>query len=290
MYRDGDNFVRTVLTYGLLLKDNSFAQEFFLKPIPSPDRRAHLDQESLQERARSRLFFFIRNEELEDARSALSSLAVATSRTILEQLNELPAGKNDLVESLSAHFGEEISGLVQTCLAKESPEEDLFRLQAQLSTWQSRFDTHAAHLKTLLAGFYGPPQQFEAVCLEMLSSLYPQIREAPEARWLETDEGRIVIECKSLIGKFGQKQLRSGDKRGSHSNHRVIVVNHMREVPLLSRSTLAPALKEEAEHQGMTLLDSRDLWREHNSVLVADQPTSLPMLFRRAGTGKESRD
>jgi len=100
-YEGGDNFIRTVLTHGLLVLDHHFAHEFYAHPYPQPDSRALQYRKDIQERVKSRLMFFIKEDALEDGRKALSSLAVAVGRSMLEQLGVLPAGKRDWLKAFS---------------------------------------------------------------------------------------------------------------------------------------------------------------------------------------------
>ena len=212
----------------------------------------------MQERIRSRLLFFIKEESVEDGRKALSSLSVIIGRSMLEELGELPAGKADLVASLKLYFGSEFSDLVAKCLAQTVELDELYPLQQILLEEQERFAVNASHLKGLATAMSGSSQVFENACEQMLPVLFPEgkIRRGESLDWqVQTDKGEIGVCCKSVKGSYTLQQL------SALPAYRplVLIVNQLREVPITKRPQLSQQFLEAARDAGVQVVDSREL-------------------------------
>ena len=257
-YQAGDNFIRTVLTYGLLVFDRNFASPFYERPCPAPASGTLQERQTMQERIRSRLLFFIKEESVEDGRKALSSLSVIIGRSMLEELGELPAGKADLVASLKLYFGSEFSDLVAKCLAQTVELDELYPSQQTLLEEQERFAVNASHLKGLATAMSGSSQVFENACEQMLPVLFPEgkIRRGESLDWqVQTDKGEIGVCCKSVKGSYTLQQL------SVLPAYRplVLIVNQLREVPITKRPQLSQQFLEAARDAGVQVVDSREL-------------------------------
>ena len=253
LYSRGDSFVRTALQYGLVLLDRGFAQEFYATPMPQPAIKAFREREETLEELRHRLTFFLQQNAADEARQALSSVAVATGRLMLERLGELPAGKQDLLRWVELYFGPRFSGLIKKCLNKTADRSDMARLNWELDGWYLRFKPHASYLEGLAQSLSGPSGEFSAAVATMLRSLFP--KETPPVAAL-TLKGGVT----SDLPKFQRLGVS------------VVVLNPLREVPPTRRPEIAPDLHREAERLDITLLDSRSLFQFHNRVLLEDDP------------------
>ena len=258
-YSHGDNFLRTILSYGLLSVDRGFAQEFYSAPFPAPVAGY---RKEILERLQKRFSLFYRGEALEDARKTLSSLAVMIGRLLLESLDVFPAGKPQLLDHLQLFLGAEVTETFRRALAQD--ELDLKNLLAwkwDLESLLERFDKQAPYFQEVFRGLTGSSQEFESACYEMVSSVYPQdLRHKRNSEGIEMflqREGKEeAVCCKSMVGAFMEAQL-------AHlSTHRplTLVLNVFREMPVERRPPLPPGLVKEAQRQGIQIVDSRTLW------------------------------
>ena len=274
-FENGDNFLRTILAHGLLVFDRRFAREFYAQPLPAPGGEALQFRQTVQERIKSRLLFFVREDALEDARKALSSLAVSTGRLMLEQLGELPAGKSDLTKALDLYFGPKFSELVATCLAQKVGLNEVFRLQRELLERQGRFATQATYVQGLIKGLSASAQQFENTCQEMLKVVFDNSEVSAHkdtgTDWvLKIGATQVGVCCKSTKGPYNLSQLRALPA----FRPLVLIVNQLREVPLMQRPQLGESLKSEAEQMGICVVESSQLLKH---VIAEDHDLTLSL-------------
>ena len=260
-YRHGDNFLRTVLSHGLLVFDRGFAQEFYAAPFPAPVAGY---RKEILERIQSRFSFFYREKALEDARKALSSLAVMVGRLLLEPFGVLPAGKPQLLDHLELFLGAELTETFRRALAQDELNlKNLLGWKWDLESLLERFDKHVHYFQEVFRGLTGSSQEFESACYEMVSNVYPYALR--HKRKLDGEGAEMFLQrggkeeavcCKSTVGAFTSAQL------GHLSTHRplTLVLNVFRDIPVERRPPLPPGLMEEAQRQGIVIVDSRDLW------------------------------
>lgn len=277
LFTEGDAFLKTVLTHGLLLFDRQFAQQFYARPMPAPSPLALKERGDIQEQTRSKLFSFLRLEEPEQARRALSQLAVHITRTMLGELGEVPAGKEELITVARLYFGPTFAQLLKQCLEKNASEAELFGLSGQLEQWQRQFALQAGFIKELAAGLHGPPLQFENACLQMLRSLADDTDDLSRDTGgtgadivLRRGEQTLHIEAKTL--KRGA--VSPGSISTSQVQPLVLVLNDLKELPLSQRPPLKKKQRAAFEKRGITLVDSKDLLQLCIRKLLALEPTS----------------
>lgn len=276
-FRDGDPFIRTVLAYGILLLDCDFSQEFYAQPAPEPGSRTWKERQEIQEEIDSRVLFFLRQKDEGEARRALSSLAVAVGRSMLDRLGELPAGKPELLSQLNLYFGPAFSTLVDHCLSKAATRTEIMQMRRDLIDWQHRFFIHANHIREVLDKLLGSEKRFEVACLDMLKEMFPT----------QSDEiSDTGADLRILLGPPAQtvevffKTFLGGspgrlERLAPPSTHRVLLVlNILREVPLSQRAPLPASLYHEAAKAGVVLVDSRDLFQLYVRKLL-DQESEL---------------
>lgn len=260
-FSEGDAFLRTVLTHGLLLFDRQFAQEFYAQPMPASSTSALKERGELQEQARSKLFFFLRMEEPGEARRALAQLAVNVTRTMLGELGEVPAGKADLVEIGRLYFGPVFAELVRQCIEKKASVEELLGLSGQLEQWQKQFAIHAGFIKDLAAGLQGSPLQFEVLCFKMLCILSGDEAHVEHGKNTDADlvisrgDETIFVEVKSFKRGFTGPDATSLPK----ARPLVVVLNYLKELPPSQRPPITDQQRAVYVDLGIPLIDSREL-------------------------------
>lgn len=267
-WQQGDSFLRAVLQHGLLLFDHGFAQEYLSQPIPETQPQALQDRERIQERLDSRLLYFIREKAWEDAKRSLKGLAVAVGRSMLEPFGEIPADKTDLLRALQLYFGPECATEFRNGIKVHEEPEAFFRLRSRVLRWQSIFRKHIDHIQRVVAACSGNEASFESACRDMLQIVFgDDLIDTPAKELiLRLPDGQVVIEVKSIKGKFDQKQFRDI----SVSRPLVVIVNQLREIPLTQRPELTFAQRALGEEIGAVILDSRELLQLHNRVLFLD--------------------
>jgi len=259
-YRHGDNFLRTILSHGLLIFDRGFAQEFYAAPFPAPVAGY---RKEILERIQNRFSFFYREKALEDARKALSSLAVMVGRLLLEPFGVFPAGKPQLLDHLGLFLGAELTETFRRALAQDELNlKKLLEWKWDLESLLERFDKNVPYFQEVFRGLTGSSQEFESACYEMVSSVYPYA----SLRHKRTGEGiemflkrggeEQAVCCKSTVGAFTEAQL----VHLSTYRPLTLVLNVFRETPVERRPPLHPGLVEEAQRQGIVIEDSRALW------------------------------
>lgn len=278
-FSEGNAFLRTVLIHGILLFDRQFAQEFYAQPMPASSTAALKERGELQEQARSKLFFFLRMEEPEQARRALAQLAVNVTRTMLGELGEVPAGKAELIEVGRLYFGPVFAELVRKCIEKKASEQDLLGLSGQVEQWQKQFAIHAAFIKDLAAGLQGPPLLFEVQCFQMLSilsgdkSLVKQDKETDADLVISRGDETIFVEAKSFKRGFtGPDAMHLPKVRPL-----VVVLNHLKELPPSQRPPITDQQRAIFGEWGIQLVDSRELFQLCIRRLLAVE-TEKPIL------------
>ena len=293
-FSEGDAFLRTVLTHGLLLFDRQFAQEFYAQPMPASSTSALKERGELQEQARSKLFFFLRMDDPGEARRALAQLAVNVTRTMLSELGEVPAGKADLVEVSQLYFGSAFAELVRRCIEKKASEKELLGLSGQLEQWQKRFAIHAGFIKDLAAGLQAPPLQFEVLCSQMLrilsgdEALVEQSKNTDADLTISRGDETIFVEVKSFKRGF----TGPGAMRLPKVRPLVVVLNYLKELPPSQRPPITNQQRASYVKLGIPLIDSRELLQLSVRRLLALEPEKpklediLPPAHPNGQTGK----
>lgn len=271
-YRRGDNFVLTALAHGVLLCDRGFAQPFYAEPLPTSGLRAVRQREETLEHLESRVYFFLREDALEDARQTLKAMAVALGRGLLEPLGELPAGKTDLVAMLALYYGPAVEQLVNTGLGQAAPRGELPQLVGEFAALQRRFQPRAKLLTQLARSLSGSARGFVAAVQQMLETLFPgRLLLEPDHQAdvrIQLGSRTVNIVMKSLKGPLGPDQL----ERVAHAGAQLVVLNLLRELLPSQRPPLPDALHEKARALHLVLLDSRELFQLHNRVLLETHP------------------
>lgn len=276
LFAEGEAFLRTVLTHGLLLFDRQFAQNFYARPMPASSPLTLKERGDIQEQTRSKLFSFLRLEEPEEARRALSQLAVHITRTMLAELGEVPAGKEELITVAQLYFGPTFTLLLKQCLEKNAPEAELFGLSGQLEQWQRQFAIQAGFIKELTAGLHGSPLQFEASCLQMLRSLSDDTEHLSQDTGntgdfvLRRGEHTLHIEVKTLK----RASVSPGSISTSQARPLVLVLNYLKELPISQRPPITKKQWAAFEKRGIILIDSKDLLQLCIRKLLALEPES----------------
>lgn len=260
-YRHGDNFIHAVLAHGILAFDRQFAAEFYARPFPKPVPGY---RQNNQQKIKNRLYSFVREEALDEAQQTLSSFAVMIGRSLLEQLDIVPAGKPDMLKYLDLLLGPTFSELFRKCLAREATLDEIYPLQQELQSLQHRFELNASFFKEIIQELSASANQFENACREMLRALYPTSIDATN---IDADSGldMLVQQGGQYLG-FWFKSYKSEITRGhlrKISNHRplTLIINQYREIPLVERPPISSKLIDEANILGITLEDSRELLR-----------------------------
>ena len=280
--QSGDNFVRALLAHGILLCDRGFAQPLYAHPAPPASRRTERQRDEQRQQLESKVYFFLREEALPEARQCLATLAVSAGRGMLEPLGELPAGKPDLLAGLGLYFGEAVEELVRTCLDQQAERDEILRLLGRLRKLQERIGIQASLLARLGRSLSGSPAEFEVGARQMLDTLFPGQRvetggDFPADCRLLLGRRTVDWEFMSRVGNPTSGQLDQAAGRGAQ----ILVLNALRELPPRQRPPLSAALQTRARQLGLVVLDSRELFQFHNQVVVFDPPPSSSAWLKR---------
>lgn len=291
----GDPFIRTVVAHGLVLFDRNFVQAYYTQELPPLSESLRKEREGVLEDLRDRLLFCIRDKASAEGTQALRSLAVAVSRSMLDVLGKLPAGKDDLVENCQFYFGPAFARVLKECLNPRTKSSRWLKLLDELDHWRDRFATHSDSIRRVVAALQGPEEQLLSAVREMLDALtLTQVRLAevmPGARDLgydfAYDDGsgnRVVAEVKSARGPITNATFHSAVKQLKHYGpNSLFIINQYREVSLLERPPLYPKYLAEAERTGVSVLDCVELVRAWIGLVLNEEGALPPALAKTLG-------
>ncbi len=286
-FQQGDPFVRTVMLHGVLLYDRDFAQSFYAQPFMAASPMAQKERAEMQDGIRSRLLFSIRQNSEEEGTEALSSFAVAVSRTMLDRLGVLPAGKGDLAEKVRFYFGDAFAHLIWRCTEKRVDSEEWLSVQDNLLYWQQQFEKHSADILRVATGLSASGVLVEVVVGEMLRMLVRSpLREAElvgqdqsfDFVWEAGPSGEpVYFMVKSIKAKISPRYFKGFKRDGV----RVVIANQLRDIPLTERPLVSEEQIVEARESGFALLDSIEVFQAwmHQKLGLTGTPTRLADLI-----------
>ena len=297
LFSEGDPFLRTLISHGLLLLDRDFAQSYYTQPLPTPSQGQRKERDELLEQLRQRLLFAIREEAPELGVPALRALAIEVTRSLLYQLQELPAGKDDVLDLAAFYFGPAYAQLLTQCLDPETPQNRWHQLLDELDHWREQFLTQADTIRRILSALRSSEAQLEqaiADALEALtgSSILGQAETSTADRRydlaLKTQTGPVYIELKSSRGALAEPFLsKTLDDLKTLQAPAILILNQYRDVPLWERPSLTHRQLELAAQSQVALLDTVELAQAWLQLTLGQQP-ALPSALSALSGAKVS--
>lgn len=294
LFSEGDPFLRTLISHGLLLLDHDFAQSYYTQPLPTPSQGQRKERDELLEQLRQRLLFAIREEAPELGVPALRALAIEVTRSMLYQLQELPAGKEDVLGLADFYFGPAYAQLLTQCLDPETPQNSWHQLLDELDHWRQQFLTHSDTIRRIISALHGSSvAQLEQALIDTLealtgNSILGQV-ETPTAdrRYdltLKTQTGPVYIELKSSRGAFAEPFLsKTLDDLKTLQAPAILILNQYRDVPLWERPSLTHRQLELAAQSQVALLDTVELAQAWLQLTLGQQPALPSALLALSG-------
>lgn len=273
--RQGDEFAVSAIRYGVLLHDGGMAKDFYQVPLNEPSSAFFKEKALVVERFRSRFFESLAVDDLDQARADLASMAQTVIRLIFQRLGEHPGGKPDLLRLLDIYFGTQMGmdfGAAITSPQKSSTKDSLIRLHRSVSDYYEQFAAKAGLLEKVTESLLrGQWAEFESVLGTVLSELFEGLQKSDGGATdflLALENKKLLVEAKNLTGSLTSSQLRQLVKQcqswGKDSQQRfVLVVNSLRQVPVLERTGLLEA-QELAQELGVVVLYSTQVLRAYH--------------------------
>lgn len=294
LYRRADGFIASALRYGIVLFERDFVQEFYAVPPPvtiSPSA-AH-DEEQATEQLRGRFLQLVKEDRLDEARTALQAFATSVGRLLLRAFGELPPSRATLSAAAKAYFGRGVSASLSRALeVGELSKKSLVNLSRELSDYHHTFQQHVSHLTAFAALPSADPVTMQALCARVLSEL------APGGSTLQSKDGdavtdlagqQYVFQAKSLSAPLSAEHVRGpGRRRDRRKPKMLLIANGFRDLPPLERGDAftAEARKEAAAHD-VALITGLELLRAHNTLHLESIPAAkiLKALLSRTSAG-----
>lgn len=241
----------------------------------------------MQDGIRSRLLFSIRENSAEEGAEALASFAVAVSRSMLDRLGLLPAGKADLTEKVRFYFGDGFAHTIWRCIEKKVGSKEWLSVQDHLLYWQQQFEKHSADILRVASGLSGSGVLVEAVMGEMLRMLVRgSLREAElvgrdqsfDFVWeAGPSKEPVYFMVKSIKARIAPRYFKGFKQDGV----RVVIANQLRDIPLTERPLVSEEQIAQARKGGFALLDSVEIFQTwmHQKLGLTERPTRLADLI-----------
>lgn len=272
--RQGDEFAVSAIRHGVLLHDSGIAQDLYKAPLSEPSSVFFKEKALVVERFRSRFFESLAVDDLDQARADLASMAQTVIRLIFQQLGEQPGGKPDLLRLLGLYFGPQMTTDFWAAITppqKAHAKDSLIRLHRSVNDYYEQFAAKAGLLERVAESLLrGQSAEFESVLGSVLSELFEGLQSAEGAiDFLLALEGRkLLIEAKSLTGSLTPSQLRQLVKQSQSwgrppQQRSVLIVNSLRQVPVLERTGLSDA-QGLAQELGVVVLYSTQVLRAYH--------------------------
>ena len=309
--REGDEFVANALRYGLLLHDTGRAQRFYTIPIAPPGRSVLKDKTLTIESFRSRFFRSFEDDDLEEARNMLASLAQSMIRLILGRLKETPAGKPDILSLLTIYFGTKMAKDFRAAISLECSvdKKELVLLHRRISDYYSYYMDDAEHLEGMAdALLRGQSAGFERAANTALKAILEESYQAESSsqQW-ETDgvislakHPDFVVEMKSLAGPVSTihitkvvELVADHQERTNTPSRGLLLVNSLRDVPVLERTPVDSRVLSTAQKTGVDIVTSATLLRALHVLHLEKNPKQalrLLSLKQLKHNGEELRD
>ncbi len=285
--QDGDEFAVNAIRYGLLLLDRGAAQHFYTMPLRPPSGHFFRQKALTIERLRGR-FFSALDTDVAEAREHLDSLAQTMARSIMQRFGESLAGKDELRKALAAYFGGTLAETFDPPTGRAGTRE-LVGLHRRLSECYGRITENAQHLEhTTAALLHGQPAEFEAAVSEVLAEILgPKAIKQPRGHdhgmgdiWLQMPKHPdLIAAMKSVAGRAHHSHLAQTlecvaryEETTGRPARAVLLINALRDVPMLERPPLTSKLVEEAEELSVHILTAERLVQAHHMLHVEGGP------------------
>lgn len=273
--RQGDEFAVSAIRYGVLLHDGGMARDFYQVPLNEPSSAFFREKALVVERFRSRFFESLAVDDLDQARADLASMAQTVIRLIFQRLGEHPGGKPDLLRLLDIYFGPQMRmdfWAAITSPQKSSTKDSLIRLHRSVSDYYEQFAAKAGLLEKVTESLLrGQSAEFESALGTVLSELFEGLQKSDGGAidfLLAFENRKLLLEAKTLTGGLAPSQLRQLVKQcqsweKDSQQQIVLVVNSLRQVPVLERTGLS-AVQDLAQELGVVVLYSTQLLRAYH--------------------------
>jgi len=256
-------------------------------PLRAPTGHFFRQKALTMDRLRNR-FFSALDTDVSEAREHLDSLGQTIARSIMQRLGEAVAGKDELRSALRAYFGDTLATALEPSTV-DAGRKELVALHRRLSECYDRFTESAEHLEhTTGALLHGQPAEFEAAASEVLAELLgANAVSHPDRRDQEGGDLMLrlpkqpdrVVEAKSVTGAAHYahlahvlEQVKKYEEVTGRPARGMLLINALRDVPLLERPPLSARLTEEAEELSVHILTAERLVQAHHILHLEGDP------------------
>ena len=277
-YAERDEFVLEALESGVLLHDLNFAQPFYeqsvsLKGAVSESERRQQKFEAF----RNKVLFFVEHDAMDDARKALSSLAVEAARFMLGAMEMLPRSKVEIVPLCVTCLGPGISECIDAILKdRHRTKKGILSASRELTEYHYRFRAHLGHLAEWANLPRGGSELggrlpalfrefFPHALLDTEESRETGSRSAAELKIESSDGQRLRVFFKALRSGLQAGHLEALTAySGTEKSGLVLMANVYRDLPAAKRPPFPRNLEDLACALGIRLLTGLEVLRAHN--------------------------